>query len=51
MKPFPGISQLWLRPLLIGGELLLIAVLAFSASQRELTMVFLLPLGIGLVLT
>ena len=51
MKPFPGLSQLRLRPLLVIGELLLIAALAFMASQRQLTLVLLLPLGVGLVLT
>lgn len=51
MKSFPGLSLDRLRPLLVLGELLLIAALAFSASQRELTMVLLLPLGIGLLLT
>jgi len=50
MKPFPGISQLRLRPLLVVGELLLIAALAFMASQRQLTLVLFLPLGVGLVL-
>jgi O-antigen ligase len=51
MKPFLGISELRLRPLLVVGELLLIAALAFMASQRELTLVLFLPLGVGLVLT
>lgn len=51
MKPLPGISQLRLRPLLIFGELLLIATLAFMASQLQLTLVLFLPLGVGLVLT
>jgi hypothetical protein len=51
MKPFPGLTLDRLRPLLVVGELLLIAALAFRASQRELTMVLVLPLGIGLVLT
>jgi hypothetical protein len=51
MKPFPGLLQLRLRPLLIISELLLIAALAFMASQRQLTLVLFLPLGIGLVLT
>ena len=50
MKPFLGISQLRLRPLLVVGELLLIAALAFMASQRQLTLVLFLPLGVGLVL-
>lgn len=50
MKPFLGISQLWLRPLLVVGELLFVAALAFVASQRELTLVLFLPLGLGLVL-
>jgi hypothetical protein len=51
MKPFLGVSQLRLRPLLIVSELLLIAALAFMASQRQLTLVLFLPLGVGLVLT
>ncbi len=51
MKQFPGLSLDRLRPVLVLGELLLIAALAFSASQRELTMVLLLPLGISLLLT
>ena len=51
MKPFLGVSQLRLRPLLVVGELLLIAALAFMASQRQLTLVLFLPLGVGLVLT
>jgi hypothetical protein len=51
MKSFPGISQSWLRPLLILGELLLISRLAFAASERQLTLALFLPLGVGLVLT
>ncbi len=51
MKPFLGVSQLRLRPVLVVGELLLIAALAFVASQRELTLALVLPLAIGLVLT
>ena len=51
MKPFLSVSQLRLRPLLVVGELLLIAALAFMASQRQLTLVLFLPLGVGLVLT
>jgi hypothetical protein len=51
MNPFPRLSQLRLRPLLVVGELLLIAALAFMASQRQLTLVLFLPLGVGLVLT
>jgi hypothetical protein len=50
MKPFPLVSQLWLRLLLVVGELLLITALAFMASQRQLTLVLFLPLGVGLVL-
>ena len=50
MKLFPSVSQFWLRPMLIISELLLIAVLAFMASQRQLTLVLFLPAGIGLVL-
>ena len=51
MSPFPGVLQLWLRPLLIAGELLLIAGVAFMGSQRQLQLILLLPLGVGLVLT
>ena len=50
MKPFPSVSQHQLRPLIVVGGLLLIAALAFMASQRQLTLVLLLPLGVGLVL-
>jgi hypothetical protein len=50
LKPFLGISQLRLRSLLVAGELLLIAALAFMASQRQLTLVLFLPLGVGLIL-
>lgn len=50
MKSFSGVSQLSVRPLLIIGQLLLIAALAFMASQRQLTLILFLPLGIGLVL-
>jgi O-Antigen ligase len=51
MKPLLGVSELRLRPLLVVGELLLIAALAFRASQRQLTLVLFLPLVVGLVLT
>ncbi len=51
MKPQLGVSGLQLRPLLAVGELLLIAALAYMASQRQLTLILVLPLGIGLVLT
>ena len=51
MKAFSGASQLSLRRLLIMGQLLLIAALAFMASQRQLTLVLFLPLGVGVVLT
>lgn len=51
MKPLPGLSQLRLRPLLIMGELSLIAALAFVASRRELILVLILPMGVGVVLT
>ena len=40
-----------MRPVLVVGELLLIAGLAFMASQRQLQLVLVLPLGIGLILT
>src|SRR5689334_13433714 len=42
--------QLRLHRLLVIGELLLIAILAFIASQRQLLFVLLLPLGIGVML-
>jgi hypothetical protein len=51
MKPSLGLSQLWLRPVLVAGMLLLIAAVAFRASQRQLALVLFLPLGVGLVLT
>jgi hypothetical protein len=51
MKRFLYLPPLRLRPLLVTGTLLLSAVLAFMASQRQLTLVLFLPLGIGLVLT
>src|SRR5687767_8139196 len=51
MKPFLDVTQLRLRPLLVVGELLLIAALAFMASQRHLALILFLPLGVGLVLT
>ena len=51
MRPYLDISQLRLRPVLVVGELLLIAALAFIASQRQLTLVLILPLGVVLVLT
>jgi len=51
MKSFLGVSQPRLRSLFVVGELLLIATLAFIASQRQLTLVLLIPFGIGMVLT
>ncbi len=51
MKLFLGVSQLRLRSLFVVGELLLIATLAFVASQRQLTFVLLIPFGVGMVLT
>ena len=51
MKPFLGVSQFQLRPVLVVGELLLIAALAFMASQRQLKLVLFLPLAVGLVLS
>jgi hypothetical protein len=50
MKQFLSLPQLRLRPLLVISELLLIAVLAYMASQRQLTLVLLLPVGIGMAL-
>lgn len=50
MKQLPGISQPWLRPLIVISELLLIAVLAFMATQRQMILVMVIPLGIGMVL-
>src|SRR5215216_1732527 len=43
--------QPWLRQLLVMVQLLFIAALAFGASQRQLTLILYLLLGIGLVLT
>jgi hypothetical protein len=51
MKSIPGISQLQLRSLLVVGQLLLIAGLAYLASRRQLQLVLFLPLGVGMVLT
>ena len=51
MKPFLGVSQHRQRLPLVIGELLLIAALAFMASERQLTLVLFLPLAVGLVLT
>jgi hypothetical protein len=51
MKSLLDLSKLPLRSMLVFGEFLLIAILAFSASQRQLTLVLLLPFGVGLVLT
>ena len=50
MKSFSGVSQFSLRHLIIIGQLLLIAALAFIASQRQLALVLFLPLGVGAVL-
>ena len=43
--------QPWLRQLLVIGQLLFIAALAFRASPRQLTFILYLALGAGLVLT
>jgi|SRR5688572_26545885 hypothetical protein len=43
--------QPWLRQLLVIGQLLFIAALAFRASQRQLTLILFLLLGVGLILT
>ena len=51
MRQFLGVSQFRLSPLLVAGELLFIAALAFMASQRELALFLFLPLGVGVVLT
>ena len=51
MKALPGFSEYRLRPLLVMGELLLIAALAFMASRRELILILILPIGVGVVLT
>jgi hypothetical protein len=52
MKRIADISQpLLLRPLLIIGVLLCSTILAYSGSPRQLQIILLLPLGIGLVLT
>jgi len=50
MKSFSGVSQFSLRHLIIIGQLLIIAALAFIASQRQLALVLFLPLGVGAVL-
>jgi hypothetical protein len=41
----------WLPPLLVIGVLLLSMALPFVASPRQLTLLFFLPAGVGLVLT
>jgi hypothetical protein len=51
MKPILGLSQPWLRPLLVISELLFIAALAYVASRRQLTLVLFLPIGVGMVLS
>jgi hypothetical protein len=51
MKLFLSLSEVRLRPMLVIGELLIIAALAYRASERQLTMVLFLPLGVGMVLT
>jgi O-antigen ligase/polysaccharide polymerase Wzy-like membrane protein len=51
MKSSLGISQLQLRTMIVISELLLIAAIAFMATQRQLTLVLFLPFGLGLVLT
>ena len=44
------ITQNWLRPLLVIGQLMLSAVLAMMATQRQLTLILYLFLGGGLAL-
>ena len=51
MRALAGPSGLRLGTLLVIGELLLIAAVAFMASRRELILVLLLPIGVGVVLT
>ena len=55
MRLLPNFSihepQPWLRQLLVIVHLLFIAALAFRASQRQLTLILFLLLGVGLVLT
>lgn len=51
MKALLDVSKIPLRPLLIVGELMLIAALAFRASQRQMILALVLPLGVGIVLT
>ena len=51
MKALAGPSGLRLGPLLVMGELLLIAALGFMASRRELLLVLILPIGVAVVLT
>jgi hypothetical protein len=50
MKSFLSDPQLRLHPLLVVGEFVLIAALAFMASQRQLAVVLFLPIGVGMVL-
>src|SRR5687768_248867 len=47
MKTFLNVTQLQLRPLLVISELLLIATLAFMASQRHLALILFLPFGVS----
>jgi hypothetical protein len=51
MRPFLGVSQLRLQPLLVITELLLIAAVGLMASQRHLALILFIPLGLGMVLT
>ena len=50
MKQIPGLPQFQLRPLLVIAELLIVAALAYIASQRQLTLVIFVPIGVGLLL-
>jgi hypothetical protein len=47
MRALAGPSGLRLGTLLVIGELLLIAAVAFMASRRELILVLILPIGVG----
>lgn len=50
MKHTPGLSYLRLRPLFVVGGLMFIAALGYMASRRQLTLVLLMPVAVGVVL-
>jgi hypothetical protein len=51
MKPFLILPQLQWRPILVVSQLLLIAILAFKASQRQMTLILFAPISLGVVWT